>query len=283
MTSEMDSRVEEFFAGFANGVASLLLLDYDGTLAPFHVDRFQAYPFAGVREVIARIQEQSLTRIAVITGRPAREILPLLHGAPVVVEQPVEVWGLHGAERLHADGRYELEQIAPETRRALDEVHEHLRANDAGGELEVKPNAAVMHWRGALPQVARLIEQCTREIFEPFAAHPDLKLLEFESGLELRAGRNKGDAVRALAAEVATGTPIAFLGDDWTDEPAFRAVNEYEGPRLSVLVRPELRDTEAAVWVRPPDGLLAFLERWLDAVPKNREHEKAPAILQAHD
>ena len=67
-----------FFAGFAGKVTPLLLLDYDGTLAPFRVDRFLARPWAGVRELLTRIQQQGRTRMAIISGRSAHEIRPLL-------------------------------------------------------------------------------------------------------------------------------------------------------------------------------------------------------------
>ena len=82
-----------------------MLLDYDGTLAPFRVDRFRARPWAGVRELLAGIQNQGRTRMVVVSGRPAEEILPLL-----ALEPAPEVWGLHGSERLRPDGRRELEQ-----------------------------------------------------------------------------------------------------------------------------------------------------------------------------
>jgi trehalose 6-phosphate phosphatase len=268
MLNETLSRLDQFFAGFTAGRVPLLLLDYDGTLAPFRVDRSKAKPYKGVREILGRIQAEKRTRIVVITGRPAREISPLLRGFPPVVEHPVEVWGLHGAERLHPDGRREMDEPSPETRKTLDQLREYLRHNNLGGEFEDKPNAAVMHWRGASARIAKFIEQRTREMFEPLAARPGLTLLEFESGLELRAGRNKGDAVRALAAEMPEGTPITYLGDDYTDEAAFRAINETTGPHLSVLVKSTKRETEADVWLRPPSELRVFLKRWWKAAPK---------------
>lgn len=252
-----------------------MLLDYDGTLAPFRVDRSKARPYTGVREALARIQNAGQTRMVVITGRPAKEIAPLLRGYPPVLEQPVEVWGLHGAERLHLDGRREVEQAPPLTQRKLDEVREYLRHSNLGGEFEDKPNAAVMHWRGASPRTAKFIEMRTRELFEPLSKLEGLTLLEFEGGLELRVGRDKGGAVEALIAEMPEGTPVAYLGDDLTDEAAFRAVNRAHGPHLSVLMRPDPRPTEANIWMRPPSGLRAFLKRWNKAC-----HEK-PARLTA--
>jgi trehalose 6-phosphate phosphatase len=126
-----------------------------------------------------------------------------------------------------------------------------------------------MHWRGHSPARAQLIERRTRELFEPLARLEGLKLLEFESGLELRAGRNKGGAVRELLRETEPGAPVTYLGDDITDEEAFRAINQADSPHLSVLMRRERRETAAEVWLRPPADLRAFLKRWETAVEGN--------------
>jgi trehalose-phosphatase len=264
VTSEAADRLEEFFCSFGRCANPLLLLDYDGTLAPFRVDRFTARPWAGVRELLQRIQRQGRTRMAVVTGRPAGEIAPMLG-----LEPALETWGLHGAERLYPDGRRELEPAQPETETKLEELREHLRRDSLGGLVEDKANGVVMHWRGASAQKARSIEKKTRALFEPLAQMDGLGLLEFEAGLELRAGRDKGGAVEAILAELGAAgpeaCPVAFLGDDLTDEAAFRAVNAVGSCGLSVLVRQEPRETAAQVWLRPPAELRDFLERWAEA------------------
>ena len=261
MTPEAAEKLEAFFDRFSGGAYPLLLLDYDGTLAPFRLNRFEARPFAGVRELLTLIQNQKKTRMVVITGRPAEEIAPLL-----ALAQPLEVWGLHGAERLYPDGRHEL-QLAPKATHAkLEELKGRLRRDALGGLFEDKANGAVMHWRGHARHTQVLIERRTRALFEPLATLDGLALLEFESGLELRAGRDKGGAVEAILAEMqAAGQapgPVAYLGDDLTDEAAFRAVNALEGAHLSVLMRRAWRETGADVWLRPPEDLKAFLQRW---------------------
>lgn len=273
MTSEAAEKLDQFFRAFAGETGASLLLDYDGTLAPFRVDRFQALPWAGVRDLLNQIQAQGCTRVVVVTGRPAAEILPLLG-----VEPAPEVWGLHGAERLHSDGRRELEQIPPAARTELDVLTAQLKRDATGalrgGLIEEKPNAIVMHWRGATPARARMIEKQTRILFEPLAQMDGLSLLEFEAGLELRAGRDKGEAVMAILGETA-GTnlhreriPAAFLGDDLTDEAAFRAIKDYGshgGHGLGILVRNQPRPTAADLWLQPPGELRDFLKRWLCA------------------
>jgi trehalose-phosphatase len=102
-----------------------------------------------------------------------------------------------------------------------------------------------------------------------------LELLEFEAGIELRVGRDKGGAVEAILTEEGHGRPVSYLGDDLTDESAFRAVNNAEGPHLSVLMRRERRPSSAEVWLRPPEELRLFLERWLAALgERSRERNR---------
>lgn len=273
LTNDARAKLDDFFSAFSGAANPLLLLDYDGTLAPFRVDRFQALPWSGVRDLLNQIQNQGRTRVVVVTGRPAAEILPLLG-----VEPAPEVWGLHGAERLHAGGRRELEQLSPAVRDKLDAVsaqlrHESESTGATGGLIEIKPNAVVMHWRGVSPARAKIIEKRTRALFEPLAQKDGLGLLEFEAGLELRAGRDKGGAVTAILDEAAganpesgphhNSNPAAFLGDDLTDEVAFRAIENRGG--LGVLVRRQFRPTDADIWLRPPEDLRNFLNRWFHA------------------
>jgi trehalose-phosphatase len=252
--------LDGFFEGFAEDARPVLLMDFDGTLARFRVDRFQARPWAGVRELLGRIQRQSSTRMAVITGRPAGEIAPMLG-----LDPPLEVWGLHGAERLYPDGRRELEQAPPATQAALEELRKQLRRDSLGGLFEDKANGVVMHWRGASRHKAEQIERRTRELFEPMTRMEGLALLDFEAGLELRVGRNKGGAVEAILPEMKSTGPVAFLGDDLSDEAAFGAVNRVGVRGLSVLVRREYRETAARIWLRPPVELRGFLARWNEA------------------
>lgn len=274
MIPETEEKLKGFFRTFASARSALLLLDYDGTLAPFRVDRFKARPYTGIAELITRIIDSGpgslATRVGFITGRPAGEIAPLLG-----IDAPIEVWGLHGAERLHADGRRELQEAPPPTRVKLDQLREQLRSDSFGGLFEDKPNAVVMHWRGIPPDKAAQIEQQTRELFEPISNLDGLSLLEFQSGLELRVGRDKGGAIEAiLTEENCSGTgqcPVAFLGDDVTDEKGFCAVNRATEPHISVLVRPQHRPTAAEVWLTPPGELRQFLRLWIAACKRTTQ------------
>ena len=260
MNGTETEKLEEFFGSVAESESPLLLLDYDGTLADFRLNRFEARPWAGVRELLARIQADNRTQLRLVTGRPAAEINPMLK-----LDEPVEVWGLHGAERLLSDGTRELEKAPPEALQKLNELREQLQRDAFGGLFEDKANAAVIHWRGSSPRQANLIEQKTRALFEPAAQATGLSLLPFESGIELRVGRDKGGAVEAIIERSEPDSPVTYVGDDITDESAFCAVNRARAPHLSVLMRRVPRETAADVWLKPPEELRWFLTKWLQA------------------
>jgi trehalose-phosphatase len=234
---------------------SVLLLDYDGTLAPFHVDRSLAYPYHGVVSLVDGIVECGKTRVIIISGRPIVELRTLL--TPM---SDLEMWGSHGLERQLSNGSYSRVQVSEEDAASLTEAEEWVVGAGLLSRAEIKLGGIAIHWRGLPPAEARKVQALTQEGWGPLAERSGLKLLQFEAGLELRVSHpDKGDAVRAILADLDTEVPIAYLGDDLTDEDAFQVL---EGRGLSILVRAAYRETIARAWLRPPQELIAFLEQW---------------------
>jgi trehalose-phosphatase len=246
-----------FFERVSRAPARALLLDYDGTLAPFTLDRTRAFPYREIPELIAQIMRHQ-TRVVLISGRPATELLFLsgIHPHP-------EIWGSHGTERLHPDGSYEVDAPPLEQRTALQLASRSLQACGLGPRTETKPGGIAVHWRGLSPEERSTIENKVRHLWSSPMNEHGLQMLPFDGGLELRApGKNKGDAVTAILGEIGPQAAVAYLGDDQTDENAFRAI---KGRGLAVLVRSEPRPTMADVWLRPPEELGNFLRGWLTA------------------
>jgi trehalose-phosphatase len=234
----------------------VLMLDYDGTLAPFRVRPEQAVPYPGVTEILAALTRQADTRVVVVSGRRAAEVAALLKLA-----RPPEIWGSHGWERISPDGEARTERpddrVSDALSRAEASVAEYRRE---GARFERKPASIALHWRGLPALTAARLRERVSAAWSPYAEAGVLEPLPFDGGIELRApGATKRRAVETVLAETAPDAPVAYLGDDITDEDAFRTVK----PRgLAVLVRAELRDTAADLWIRPPYELLEFLGRW---------------------
>jgi trehalose-phosphatase len=146
----------------------------------------------------------------------------------------------------------------------LSHAKERLVEMQLDFQAEFKPGGIAVHWRGLPENEIRRIQASLLEGWALIARDPRLKLLDFDGGLELRVARpTKGDAVTAVLEEAGLETEVAFLGDDLTDEDAFAVL---AGRGLTVLVRPEYRNTKADFWLRPPLELIDFLARWRDAV-----------------
>jgi trehalose 6-phosphate phosphatase len=245
-----------FLEQLRSAPSRVLLLDYDGTLAPFCVDRTLAFPYPQVPPLIVRIM-QTGTRVVLVSGRPVRELL-LLTG---IVPQP-EIWGSHGLERLMADGSYEVKSV-PSHKDYLLAAEAILQDAGLEGQTEVKPGGVAVHWRGLDAIRAEKIDRDVHRLWKPLLDRAPLRLLEFDGGLEIRvAGPGKGDAVRTILGEAGPGTAVAYLGDDQTDEDAFHAL---KGNGLTALVRAQSRPTAADIWLQPPHELLQFLREWLCA------------------
>ena len=67
-----------FLARIPEASSRVLMLDYDGTLAPFQPRPERAVPYPGVRETLAALIAAGGTRIVIISGRPAADVVPLL-------------------------------------------------------------------------------------------------------------------------------------------------------------------------------------------------------------
>ena len=250
--------VEQFMNAVAQSPVCALLLDYDGILAPFCLNRQQALPYPGMTALLQEIIVNGRTRVVIITGRNAREVIPLL-----AVHPSPEIWGCHGLERLRPDGTCEAPRVEEPVLHALADADRWLRYQGLHDRAEFKTAAVAIHWRGLDEATAAEIRGQVLLGWIPIAQSTPMELLEFDGGIEMRMpGRDKGDAVRTILDEVGPEVPVAYLGDDLTDERAFLALGTLG---LSVLVRPEWRKTAAALWIRPPEGLREFLTRWLQA------------------
>jgi trehalose 6-phosphate phosphatase len=252
------SLIDSFLEAVGRAPQSLLMLDYDGTIAPFRKNRDQAFPYPGFSLLLQEIVCTGRTRVVIISGRDANELVPLLE-----VEPRPEIWGLHGLQRLNPDGSIEISPLDESTTEALSAAEIWLHYQQLQHTAEFKTGSIAVHWRGLGECEAEALRGRVLLGWKPIARQRHLHVMEFDGGLEIRArDADKGDAVRTILSEMTPDTPAAFLGDDTTDEHAFEAMN---GRGLSVLVRPRCRATAAQVWLKPPYEVFDLLAQWLHA------------------
>ncbi len=232
------------------------MLDYDGTLAPFRAERHLAVPYPGVRDLLNDILSVKRTRLVIVSGRSIRDLISLLGLAKLP-----ELYGSHGAEYLAVDRKYHRRELSAVVAEGLLQVAEWAQKNDLAGIIEKKPYGFAFHWRGLSRTRISNIEKNVCNHWESKASKFGLELHQFDGGVELRPeGIDKGEVVNRVLADAAEGAVVAYLGDDLTDEDAFRAIR---GRGVSVLVCETDRETSANVRITPPVQLLNFLRRWV--------------------
>lgn len=242
--------LQEFFQRLKNEL-SLLLLDYDGTLAPFQTDPAQAQPYSGVMDKIQQIISLGKTRVIIMSGRSIADLLPFIKLKPMP-----ELWGVHGSERRAVNGQQTTLSITEKQLAGLKKCEDGLQ------RLEKKTSALAAHWRGLASEEQQTLEKKILAKWGKLAPEHDLEVHSFDGGLELRPiGINKGKAVETLLQEDPRSL-AAYLGDDLTDEDAFIAL---ERKGLKVLVRKELRQTAADLNLIPPNELIKFFDNWIEA------------------
>jgi len=231
---------------------SLLFLDYDGTLAPVVDDPAAAEPHPAVPDLRAELAE--LHEVVVVTGRDLGALGRLLGPA-----LRIRAVGLHGAEEGWTDGTIDARSVEThaEALRAL-----RLALPDVEGvAIEDKGGTFAVHYRHAPDWEA------ARAALETWAEAVPHGLVPIwgKAVVELRAeGISKGTAVAALAAEHPDRTPV-YLGDDVTDEDAFRALQALRQPAVTVKVG----EGETVAGHRLPDveAVVAYLRRFLGDRP----------------
>jgi len=212
-----------------------LFLDLDGTLVEFAAHPEQVVASEDLRLLLASLAQAMNGAVALITGRTIASADAVLDGALV------HVAGVHGLERRSGDG---IERSTADTSpitTARDEARAMIANGALNAELEDKGVAIALHYR-RMPEFADAVRRAAADL----SHRHGLSIVEGKMVIELKLGqRTKADAVSDFmrTPPFSGRTPIA-VGDDITDEDAFRAVRKLGGH--AILVGEE-RET-AAKW-----------------------------------
>jgi trehalose 6-phosphate phosphatase len=234
-----DTRNVAWLSSFVEDPAqSVVIVDFDGTLAPIVPEPPAAVPLPAAAEVLGRLVGR-LGRVAVVSGRPLdflRQRLPV---------DGLALFGQYGVERY--DGAEVT--TAPEASRWADAVQR--AAADAATELpgifvERKGTVAfALHWRQR-PDLADAASDLGRRLAADygFRLEPGRQTLELRPPLDV----DKGTVTEELAAGASTAL---FMGDDRGDLAAFEALTRLvDAGRLGTALRIAVRSSET-----PPELL----------------------------
>lgn len=245
-------------------------LDFDGTLSPIVDDPRAAHIHPDAPPVLIELA-QHCRALAVITGRPARQVLALggldeVGDAIGEAGRELFVYGQYGNERWSSQNRRVVSPPPPAGLAGfLADLSRIVRRTGLEPWIEEKGLAVAVHTR-SLPDPAAAYEKLLPVLTEAAEAH-DLQVEPGRFVIEVRApGMDKGQALDRLVDEVGAKA-IVFAGDDLGDLEAFEAGAAFRARGFPVLLVCSASDEQsrlaalADVVTDGPAGVLAFLHQ----------------------
>lgn len=232
----------------------LIASDFDGTLSPLvdHPADAALHPTAlSVLESLAALHPR--VRLAFLSGRSLADLAARLP----LIQDSIVLGGNHGLELRGAglDWRHPMStQVRPHLEMLATRLQQVLRVT--GAQMEDKGASLTVHYRRvATVDLPGLHAAITRiELPEGIRRHDGKDVVEYRPHVEW----HKGHALRRIQQhfDIPPAATI-FLGDDATDEDAFR---ELDSRGITLHVGPESAVSLAELRAHHPRDAIQFLQ-----------------------
>jgi trehalose-phosphatase len=236
-----------------------VFLDYDGTLTPIVSHPEDAWLADSMRQTLRLLVAR--VPVAILSGRDLDDVRGRVHvdGLVYAGSHGFDIAGSGGLRRrLGAAYLPVLDTAETELREALDEI--------SGAQLERKHFSVAAHYRNVNESDAFRVALAVDAVA---ARHRELRRIDGKKVYELLPDIdwNKGKAVLWLleTLDLVRGKVLPiFIGDDRTDEDAFRAL---EKRGFGILVSEQPQVTAASYWLKNPEKVERFLRELIARLP----------------
>jgi len=233
----------------------LLLLDYDGTLTPIRGTPVKAVLSARMNKTLLNLAKTPGITLGIVTGRDLRDVKKLVGLSGLI-------YAANHGFKITGGGINFTAEVSPAARKALDDFGEELAEKTRGIKgvlIEKKKFSIALHYRlvggGDLPSLKTVFRklvkargQCGLEV------RPGKKTIEIMPAANCDKGKAVLHILRRTEKRMRKVTVI-YIGDDKTDETAFRAL---AGTGITVKVGGS-RTASAGYFLADTDAVLEFL------------------------
>jgi len=235
-----------------------IFLDYDGTLTPIVSHPENALLSDSMQQALQELVLQA--PVAILSGRDLDDVRQRVDIGAIVYA------GSHGFDIAGPRGL--RKEMATEFLPRLDMIEKELGkqlTGIAGARMERKRFSIAAHYRNVNESDVPKVERAVSEVA---ARHCELRKMDGKKVYELLPDIDwdKGKAVlwllEGLGLQLAKIRPI-YIGDDRTDEDAFRAL---EKSGVGILVSEEPRPTAASYSLKEPTEVERFLRELVAAL-----------------
>lgn len=231
----------------------IFFLDYDGTLTPIVSRPDLAVLSPAAREVLTELSR--CCTVAIVSGRRREDVEKLVGVSGLFYA------GSHGFDIRGRDTAMiypEAARVIPLIETATKDVSRHTRAMK-GVLVEEKTFSVAIHYRLAAEAI---ISDLRRIVEDAVGQHALLRILEGKKVFEIMPAVdwNKGRAVRWIMETLGIGWQEAttvYIGDDTTDEDAFRTVRTRG---IGILVAQSDQESAADFRLADPEAVYSFFK-----------------------
>jgi len=246
----------------SNATSLLLLTDYDGTLTPIAPSPERARLSTRVASLLHQLNRAPDIQIGVVSGRALQDVRRLV-GLPGLIYV-----GNHGMEIAGAGLRFlhpRAKRAQPVLRRIRTKLRGALRTIP-GSRVEWKGLSLSIHWRLVRRAQQAEFQRAVRDVLEPWIVSRRVRMTAGKRVVEVRppVDWDKGQAAAWIVRHSRhRPSVICYIGDDQTDEDAFRVVNRLRG--LTIFIGSAQARTRARWRLDHPTQVRQLLRRILTA------------------
>ena len=232
----------------------LLLFDFDGTLSPIvaHPDMAKLLP--GWRERLKNLKKNSKITLGIVTGRSIKSIRKriAIPGVIIASDHGCEVWrGTRLGVRYAGENCRYLKELAREAKEEFGVI--------SGIVIEEKKYSMAIHYRMVDSRIKTSVKKRAEKLTEEYCDLYGWEKMHGKQLIEIRLpdSWHKGDAVKWIQKNYAPKAISVYVGDDTTDEDAFKAIG-----RNGITIRVgRKKSSAAAYYVDSVEDMATWLDR----------------------
>jgi trehalose 6-phosphate phosphatase len=240
----------------------VLFLDYDGTLTPIVKRPEDALISDPMKNVLKKCAGKF--KVAVVSGRDMDDLK-----SKVLVDDLIYA-GSHGFRISGPGGLYKEHEKADEILPRLGMIEEKLSRIfpeiDKGVQIDRKRYAVAVHYRNAdeknVPQIKQKVDDVLNE-FSDFKKGEGKKIIEIKPDVDWHKGKAVLWIMQKLGVDDHKKFVPIYIGDDITDEDAFRSI---AGFGAGILVGSHGEKTAANYQLEDVPAVQSFLGQLADLV-----------------
>jgi trehalose-phosphatase len=260
----------ECWENFASAVRTaphiLLLSDYDGTLTPIVGRPEEAVLPSRVKKTLLALAAHPDFTVGIVSGR-------LLSDAKALVGLKGIYYACNHGLEIEGPGLKLVNPIAESTQSEMEDIARQLSEKLAGIEgiiIEDKGLTLSVHYRMVSPNDEAKAAKLFRQVITPLLDTGRIRITSGKKVWEVRppVDWHKGMAVQSIsqmlskAGVTGKGSLTIYLGDDITDEDAFKILHPPQG--WGILIGQENQASAADYFLKSTDEVEVFLSRLLE-------------------